>query len=88
MNNSINISLPKQLADTVRAQVKAGHFASVSEVVQQALHKFFVNQPDVPTFKMSKKAEKVAQQALQDYKNGKAIPVASFVELEKQLASK
>ena len=82
MNNSINISLPKQLADTVRAQVKAGHFASVSEVVQQALHKFFVNQPDVPTFKMSKKAEKIVQKAVEEYKAGKLKPISSLRELE------
>jgi len=81
MNYTINVSLPKALADKAKEQVKTGNYSSVSEVVRDALRCLFIDEK-IPTFKMSAKAEKRALQAFEDYKNGKAIEISSFKELE------
>jgi len=81
MNYTINISLPKNLADLAKKEVKKGYYSSLSELVRTALRKALM-ESKVPTFKMSKKAEKIALQALRDYKAGKAIEIDSFKELE------
>lgn len=81
INYTINISLPKALADKAKEQVKTGYYSSVSEVVREALRCLFIKEK-VPVFKMSPKAEKRALQALKDYKEGKAIEINSFKELK------
>ena len=81
MNYTVNISLPKNLADLAKREVKKGYYASLSELVRTALRKSLMK-PEVPTFKMSKKAERIALQALKDYKEGKATKINSFKELE------
>ena len=40
MNQTINVSLSKNLLDFARAQVKKGYFSSVSEVIRSALREF------------------------------------------------
>jgi putative addiction module CopG family antidote len=80
MNNTINISLPKALSDLANQQVKAGYYSSISEVIRDALRKMLM-EPAVPTFKMSKKAEKVAAEAEKEYREGKTIPFTSVSDL-------
>lgn len=80
MSYTINISLPKELAEAVKDHVKRGHFTSVSEVVRASLRSFL--QPEVPTFKMSKKAELRAEQAYKEYKEGKTKVIHSVDELD------
>lgn len=41
MNQTINVSLPKGLNDLAKAQVKAGLYSSVSEVIRDALRRLF-----------------------------------------------
>lgn len=79
-NKTINISLPHGLAELAEAQVKAGYYSSVSEVIREALRKILFT-PSVPTFKMSEKAEKVALQAKRDYEAGRVTSFESFSEL-------
>lgn len=81
MNYTINISLPKNLADLAKKEVKKGYYTSLSELMRTALRRV-LTEPGVPTFKMSKKAEKISLQALKDYKERKAIEIKSFKELE------
>lgn len=40
---------------------------------------------NIPTIKMSKKAEKIAKQAYLDYKQGKTTEITSFSDFEKTL---
>lgn len=80
MNQTINISLPKKLAQLAQEQVKAGYYTSVSEVIRDALRNSLTI-PSIPVYKMSPKAEKVALQAEKDYKNGNVVEFDSFEEL-------
>lgn len=82
MSYTVNISLPKQLADLAKKQVAKGHYSSLSEVIRTALREF-LTKPDVPVYKMSKKAERIAKKALEDYRNGKAIPLDSVEDLDR-----
>ena len=40
---------------------------------------------DIPTFSLSKKAEKKAEKALQEYKKGKAIELTKIDDLDKYI---
>ena len=80
MNQTINISLPKGLSDLANQQVQAGYYSSVSEVIRDALRKLLL-EPPIPTFKMSKRAEKVAAQAEKEYRESKTIPFTSVSDL-------
>lgn len=79
MSYTINISLPKELAQLAQKEVKRGYYESVSELIRDALRRLLVR--DVPTFQMSKKAEKRAMKAYQEYLDGKAKPIKSIDEL-------
>lgn len=81
MNQTINISLPKGLSDLASQQVKAGYYASVSEVIRDALRKMFM-EPSIPTFKMSEKAEKVLEQAIKEHKAGKTRLLNSIDDID------
>ncbi len=50
MNKTINVSLPKKLADLAQQQVDDGYFASVSEVIRDALRKSLTTST-IPTFR-------------------------------------
>lgn len=79
MSYTINISLPKQLSDLAHEQIKRGYYESVSEVIRDALRRLLV--PEVPTFKMSKKAEKRAIKAYEEYQAGKTKSIQSINDL-------
>lgn len=81
MSYTINISLPKQLSDLAHEQIKQGYYESVSEVVRDALRRLLV--PEVPTFQMSKKAEKRAIKAYEEYRAGKTKSIKSINDLLK-----
>lgn len=83
MNQTINVSIPKALTDLAKQQVKAGYYASVSEVVRTALRNLFTESPSIPTIKLSKRAEAKFKQAEKDYREGKTISFTSFEELLK-----
>jgi putative addiction module CopG family antidote len=80
MNYTVNVSIPKPLADIAHEQVKKGYYSTLSEVVRAALRKLLV-EDQVPTFKMSAKAEKRAEKAYQEYLEGKAIKINSVKDL-------
>jgi hypothetical protein len=81
MNQTINISLPKGLAELAEAQVKSGYFSSVSEVIRHAIRHTFM-EPVIPTLPMTPKIEKQLLQALKDHKEGKTTPFKSFKDLD------
>jgi Arc/MetJ-type ribon-helix-helix transcriptional regulator len=60
MRSVINISLPKSLAVKVKKEVKAGHFASVSEFIRHLIRLW-------NTERMARRIEK----AEKDFKKGK-----------------
>ena len=70
MNQTINISLPKGLSDLAQAQVDAGYYSSVSEVIRDGLRNILM-EPGMPTYPMSDRLEKIGLQALKDHKAGK-----------------
>ncbi|KKP59036.1 MAG: hypothetical protein UR52_C0015G0012 [Candidatus Gottesmanbacteria bacterium GW2011_GWA1_34_13] len=80
MNYTVNISLPKQLAELAQEQVKKGYYSSFSEVVREALRHLF--EPKIPEYQLSKKAISRIEKALKDYKNGNLKPISSLSELE------
>lgn len=80
MSYTINISLPKQLSNLAHEQIKQGYYESVSEVVRDALRRLLL--PEVPTFQMSKKAQRVADKAYADYKAGKTKILRSVSDLD------
>lgn len=82
MNQTINISLPKNLTDLARSQVKNGYYSSVSEVMRDALRRFLFT-PSVPTHKMSKKAEKILDQARKDHQKGRTTLLKNIDDLDK-----
>ena len=47
MNQTINISLPTNLTNIAKAQVKAGNYSSISEVIRDALRKTFLRPPEL-----------------------------------------
>ena len=77
MNQTINISLPRGLNELAQAQVKAGYYSSVSEVIRDALRKQFL-EPIVPTYTMSPKSQQISQEAYEEYLKGKSIKFSSF----------
>jgi len=85
MNYTVNISLPKTLAELGKQQVKKGYYTSLSEVIRAALRQFLLAKTEVPTYKMSEKAEKRALKALKDYKEGKTIRLKNINDLDKYL---
>jgi putative addiction module CopG family antidote len=76
---TVNISLPKQLADLAHEQVKKGYYGSVSEVIRDALRRLL--RPSIPTIQMNKKQIKMVDQAWKDYEAGKLKPISSIKEL-------
>ena len=84
MNYTINVSIPKTLANLAKERVKAGYYSSLSEVIREALRNLLMTESttEVPVFKMSKKAEKITLKAMEDYKKGKVIEIKSFKDLE------
>jgi putative addiction module CopG family antidote len=76
----MNISLPKKLAQKAKAQVKAGYYSSVSEVVRDGLRCLLKKEASV--FKMNPKAEKKAIRALKEHKQGKTIKLNHPKELD------
>jgi len=83
MNYTVNISLPKTLAELGKQQVKKGYYTSLSEVVRTALRQFLLVKTEIPTFKISPRAEKIALQALKNYKEGKTIRLDNVDDLDK-----
>ncbi len=81
MNYTLNVSLPKPLAELAREQVKKGHYTSVSEVIRTALRSFLTR--DVPVYKMSPRAERRLKKALKDHREGKTILLKSLDDLDK-----
>ena len=84
MNYTVNVSIPETLANLAKKRVKAGYYSSFSEVIREALRNLLMAESttEVPVFKMSKKAEKIALKAMEDYRKGKAIEIKSFKDLE------
>ena len=82
MTYTINISLPKQLAELAKAQVKAGYYSSISELIRDKLRSTLMTKIDIPTFQMSPKAEKLAIKARQNYLDGKAIKLEKVEDLD------
>lgn len=76
---TVNISLPKKLADLAHEQVKKGYYGSLSEVIRDALRNLF--EPEIPTYKMNKRMIKNVDQAWKEYKSGKLKPISSIKEL-------
>jgi putative addiction module CopG family antidote len=85
MNYTINVTLPKALAEKTKKQVKSGYYSSTSEVIREALRCLFNRDAAIPTFKMSPKAEKLALQVLKDHKAGKTIRLKNIDDLDKYL---
>jgi hypothetical protein len=81
MNQTINISLPKGLNDLAQAQVKAGYFTSVSEVIRHALRTTFM-EPSIPTYIMSPKAEEISIKARKEHNLGKTRQLRSLDDLD------
>lgn len=76
MNKTINISLPKNLADLAQSQVDSGYYSSVSEVIRDSLRKLLMSRA-IPTIQKSNKAIQVAEQAEKEYQAG------NYTEFEK-----
>jgi putative addiction module CopG family antidote len=77
---TVNISLPKKLADLAHDQVKKGYYGSLSEVIRDALRNLF--EPEIPTYKMTKRMIKNVDQAWKEYKAGKTIPLKNVKDLD------
>jgi len=76
---TVNISLPKQLAQAAQQQVKKGYYGSLSEVIRDALRRLL--EPEIPTIPMNKRQIRLVKQAWEDYKGGKLKPISSIKEL-------
>lgn len=76
---TVNISLPKKLAELAHAQVKKGYYGSFSEVIRDALRNLF--EPEIPTIQMNKRQIKLVKQAWKDYKAGKLKPISSVQDM-------
>lgn len=81
MNYTVNISLPKQLANLAKTQVKEGHYSSLSEVVRAALRHYLG--VGAPVYKMSLKAERKAKLALKEHRDGKTLKLNSVDDFDK-----
>lgn len=81
MNYTVNVSIPKTLADIAHEQVRKGYYSTLSEVVRAALRRLLI-EDQVPTFKMSQKAEKQAEKAYQEYLAGKALKLNSLDDID------
>lgn len=80
MNSTLNVSIPKPLVELAKEQVKKGYYTSFSEVVRDALRNMLI--ADIPEYKMSKRTEKIVEQAMKEYRAGKIKPISSLKELE------
>lgn len=80
MNYIVNVSLPRQLADLAKDQVKNGHYSTLSEVIRTALRHFL--KLEVPVYRLSKKAEERAKQAREDHQKGKTRLLNSIDDLD------
>lgn len=76
---TVNISLPKQLADAAHKQVKSGYYGSLSEVVRDALRRLLLS--SVPTTAMNTKAEQIAKKARQEYDEDNLSPMTSINDI-------
>lgn len=79
MNYTVNVSLPKQLAKLAKTRVKDGHYASLSEVIRDALRQFLG--ANVPVYPMSTKTERKAKQALKEHQKGKSTLLHNLDDL-------
>lgn len=77
-STQIKVTLPIELYEFVQA--KASRFGM--SVASYAKHVLLneVKDSDIPTFKMSKKREKLAEQAWAEYKAGKTIEINDIEE--------
>ena len=82
MSYTINISLPKNLAQLAKDQVKSGYYSSVSELIRETLRNSLMTSNKIPTFTMSPDAEKIAIQAKQNYLKGKSIKLNNINDLD------
>jgi len=80
MSYTVNISLPKQLAQLANQQVKKGYYGSLSEVIRDALRQLL--SPEIPTIPMNKRQIRKVDQAWKEYKAGKTIPLKSIHDLD------
>jgi len=69
MNQTINISLPKNLTDLIKEQVTDGYYSSVSEVIRDALRHFLAPQP----IQLTKKSAKLYDKMSEELDSGKNI---------------
>jgi putative addiction module CopG family antidote len=83
MSYTVNISLPKKLAQATKEQVQSGYYASVSELVRDALRKLILS-PAVPTYPMSKQAEQRAIRARNEHLAGNTLEIKSLSDIEKK----
>ncbi len=87
MNQTINISLPKKLAQLAQKQVEAGYYTSVSEVIRDALRNTFAKPKqkldfdNLPTFPMSEELEEIGLQAIKDFKAGETHSLENIEDL-------
>lgn len=81
MNKTINISLPNTLLDEIKALVQAGEFASISDAIRHATRAAFSRKHSIPTYRMSERALKSAQEARRLHKEGKLQSFNSVTEL-------
>ena len=71
MSYTVNVSLPKQLAELAKQHVKKGYYSSLSELIRDSLREKLLSDGDIPEFSMSKKREKIVNEAVKEYKAGK-----------------
>jgi len=82
MNYTINISIPKKLGDLAKAQVEAGYYSSVSEVVRTAMRTLLARESIPLSTKSSNRNAKMDQ----DFQTKKNIQSANSIqELVNQL---
>jgi Arc/MetJ-type ribon-helix-helix transcriptional regulator len=72
MRQILNISLPKEMADDIRNDVKDGGFSSVSEFIRAAV-RIYLRELAIRRIKKGQK----------EFKKGKTRTVHSFTELRK-----
>jgi len=73
MNTTINISLPTQLKEQAQDLIDNGHFSSFSDLVRTALRNLVTSHKDY---------DKMADEAWNEYKNGKAVELKTDEDIE------
>lgn len=81
----VQITLTRQEADLLSAKASQLGYSLTRFIKfligQEAAE--VIDEKEVPTFKMTKKAEKIALQAEKDFKEGKAVKISSFKKWDK-----